>query len=342
MEKILNGVNVLDLSRILAGPYAGQMLADLGANVTKIEAPWGDDTRGWGPPYTTGFDQEKVAAYFLCCNRGKRIIKSNLKNNKEMIVDLMKNTDVIIENFKPGTLERLIGPIPEDIIVCSISGFGATGPRMDEPGYDLSLQARSGIMSITGESGNNPCKVGVAWIDVITGLNAGNAILAALYDKEKTGKIRQIDISLWDCAISALVNQAQNFLASGKNPKRMGTAHPNLVPYRAFESKDGWFVIAIGSDNQWIKFCNILEIESKADWKTNTGRIKNRDEIELLISKIVKTYNRLDLEKILTGIPCAPVNNIEEALNDPQSISRGVIKMIGEVPTLASPLRFIK
>ncbi|RAH14455.1 MAG: CoA transferase [Methanobacteriota archaeon] len=342
MEKILNGVNVLDLSRILAGPYAGQMLADLGANVTKIEAPWGDDTRGWGPPYTTGFDQEKVAAYFLCCNRGKRIIKSNLKNNKEMIVDLMKNTDVIIENFKPGTLERLIGPIPEDIIVCSISGFGATGPRMDEPGYDLSLQARSGIMSITGESGNNPCKVGVAWIDVITGLNAGNAILAALYDKEKTGKIRQIDISLWDCAISALVNQAQNFLASGKNPKRMGTAHPNLVPYRAFESKDGWFVIAIGSDNQWIKFCNILEIESKADWKTNTGRIKNRDEIELLISKIVKNYNRLDLEKILTGIPCAPVNNIEEALNDPQSISRGVIKMIGEVPTLASPLRFIK
>ncbi len=342
MEKILNGVNVLDLSRILAGPYAGQMLADLGANVTKIEAPWGDDTRGWGPPYTTGFDQEKVAAYFLCCNRGKRIIKSNLKNNKEMIVDLMKNVDVIIENFKPGTLERLIGPIPEDIIVCSISGFGATGPRMDEPGYDLSLQARSGIMSITGESGNNPCKVGVAWIDVITGLNAGNAILAALYDKEKTGKIRQIDISLWDCAISALVNQAQNFLASGKNPKRMGTAHPNLVPYRAFESKDGWFVIAIGSDNQWIKFCNILEIESKADWKTNTGRIKNRDEIELLISKIVKNYNRLDLEKILTGIPCAPVNNIEEALNDPQSISRGVIKMIGEVPTLASPLRFIK
>lgn len=342
MENILQGVNVLDLSRILAGPYAGQMLADLGANVTKVEAPWGDDTRGWGPPFTTGFDKENVAAYYLCCNRGKKIVKYHLKQDKEKLNKLMKNTDVIIENFKPGTLERLIGPIPKDIIVCSISGFGADGPRMNEPGYDLSLQARSGIMSITGEPGNNPSKVGVAWIDVITGLNAGNAILAALYDKEKTGKIRRIDISLWDCAISALVNQAQNFLASGKNPKRMGSAHPNLVPYRAFESKDGWFVIAVGSDNQWNKLCDILNIDNKLEWKTNSGRIKNREEIEILISKKIIKFNRVELEKLLVNIPCAPVNTIEEALNDPQSISRGVIKMIGEVPTLASPLRFIK
>tara|TARA_B100000902_G_C27270009_1_gene895800 strand:+ start:174 stop:1202 length:1029 start_codon:yes stop_codon:yes gene_type:complete len=342
MNRILDGINVLDMSRILAGPYTAQMLADLGANVTKVEAPWGDDTRRWGPPFTTGFNKENVAAYYLCCNRGKKVVEVNLKNENDKIKSLMKNTDVIIENFKPGTLERLIGQIPKHIIVCSISGFGATGPRKNEPGYDLSLQARSGIMSITGEPGKNPSKVGVAWIDVITGLNAGNAILAALFDKERTGKIRKIDISLWDCAIAALVNQAQNFLASGKNPERMGSAHPNLVPYRAFQIKDGWFVIAVGSDNQWTNLCEILEIENNPEWETNSGRIIHRSEIESLISNKIKHINRSELEKMLVGIPCAPINNIEEALNDPQSVSRGVIKMVGNVPTLASPLRFIK
>ena len=204
MSGILEGINVLDLSRILAGPYTAQMLSDLGANVTKIEAPWGDDTRGWGPPFATDFDGERVAAYFLSCNRGKTILRMNLKDEKEKLIDLMSKADVVVENFKPGTLERIIGTLPKDTIICSISGYGATGPRRDEPGYDLALQARSGIMSITGESDRAPVKVGVAWIDIITGLYAGNAILAALLDRERTGTVRHIDVSLWDCAIASL------------------------------------------------------------------------------------------------------------------------------------------
>ena len=205
----LKGVKVLDLSRVLAGPYAAQMLSDLGADVTKIEAPWGDDTRGWGPPFTIGFDGEDVAAYFLSCNRGKKIRKMNIKEEANELRDLVKESDVVIENFLPSTLSRIIGDLPEDVIVCSISGFGATGPRSDEPGYDLALQARSGIMSITGNPNEEPSKVGVAWIDVITGLNAVSAILAALFHKERTGESQSIDISLCDCAIAALVIQAQ-------------------------------------------------------------------------------------------------------------------------------------
>jgi len=342
MNQMLDGIKVLDLSRILAGPYTGQMLADLGATVTKVEAPWGDDTRKWGPPFTTGFDGEEVAAYYLSCNRGKNVVQADLKLERERVRSMISDSDVVIENFKPGTLERLLGPIPDDVIVCSISGFGATGPRRDEPGYDLSMQARTGIMSITGEQDGGPAKVGVAWIDVITGLNAGNAILAALFDKERTGTIRKIDISLWDCAIAALINQAQNMLASGKNPERMGSAHPNLVPYRAFKAIDGWFVIAVGSDPQWEKLCEVLQINQLPEWETNSNRVKHRADVELCISKIVEKYNRKDLEEVLSGIPCAPINTIEEALNDPQSVSRGVIEMVGEVPTLASPLRFIK
>jgi len=265
-----------------------------------------------------------------------------LKLEKEKVRSMIMNSDVVIENFKPGTFERLLGPIPNDVIVCSISGFGATGPRKNEPGYDLSLQARSGIMSITGELNGDPAKVGVAWIDVITGLNAGNAILAALFDKERTGTIRKIDISLWDCAIAALVNQAQNMLASGKNPERMGSAHPNLVPYRAFKAKDGWFVIAVGSDTQWEILCEVLQIDNLVEWRTNANRIKFRKDVELCISKNIEKYNRRELEEVLSGIPCAPINTIKEALNDPQSISRGVIEMVGEVPTLASPLRFMQ
>ena len=341
MAGILEGVTILDLSRILAGPYATQMLADLGAKVTKIEAPWGDDTRGWGPPFTEGFDGEKVAAYHLCCNRGKEIVYADLKSDTIQIKNMMEEVDVIVENFKPGTLERLLEPIPEHVIVCSISGYGASGPRKNEVAYDLALQARSGIMSITGEKNAGPVKVGVAWIDVITGLNATNAILAALLDKERTGAVRKIDISLWDCAIAALVNQAQNMLASGKNPEKMGSSHPNLVPYRAFEARDGWFVIAVGSDAQWRKLCEILEIDSDEFWETNAGRIEHRDIIESKLSEIVKNYNKSELESLLLGIPCAPINTIEEALNDPQSIARGVIRMEGNIPTLASPLRFM-
>ena len=342
MSGILDGINILDLSRILAGPYTAQMLSDLGAHVTKIEAPWGDDTRGWGPPFATDFDGERVAAYFLCCNRGKTILQMNLKEEKDRLMELIEWADVIVENFKPGTLERIIGPLPKDTIVCSISGYGATGPRRDEPGYDLALQARSGIMSITGEAEGEPVKVGVAWIDIITGLYAGNAILAALLDRERTGRIRHIDISLWDCAIASLANQAQNVIASGVNPSRMGSAHPNLVPYRAFEANDGWFVVAVGSDVQWSTFCSISGIEPREEWSTNAGRINDRIIIESAIQSWIQNHTRTELEEMLQGIPCAPINTVSEALADAQSTARGALLEKDGVTTLASPLRFMQ
>ena len=285
MNGILDGVKIVDLSRILAGPLCTQMLADLGAEVIKVEAPWGDDTRKWGPPFTIGFDGKEVAAYFLACNRGKEIITMDLKQQTDDLLELIKDADVVVENFKPGTLERIVGKISDDVILCSISAYGKDGPRSSEPGYDVALQARSGIMSITGEPEGPPAKVGVAWIDVITGLNASNAILAALIHKMKTGEAKNIDISLWDSAIAALVNQAHNALASGKDPRRMGSAHPNLVPYRAFEANDGWFVIGVGSDTQWANLCTLLNIENKAEWQTNAGRIAERGIIESMLSR---------------------------------------------------------
>jgi crotonobetainyl-CoA:carnitine CoA-transferase CaiB-like acyl-CoA transferase len=265
----------------------------------------------------------------------------NLKEEKQRLIEMVENADVVLENFKPGTLERLIGTIPKDTIVCSISGYGATGPRRDEPGYDLALQARSGIMSITGEADGAPVKVGVAWIDIITGLYAGNAILAALLDKERTGRIRHIDVSLWDCAVASLANQAQNVLASGTDPNRMGSAHPNLVPYRAFEANDGWFVVAVGSDAQWEKFCSISEMEARTEWSSNAGRIEHREEIETKIQEWIQNHNRNDLEAMLAGIPCAPINTVSEALADAQSEARGALLNQNGVTTLASPLRFM-
>lgn len=340
MSGILDGVKIIDLSRVLAGPYATQILSDMGAEVIKIEAPWGDDTRKWGPPFTTGFDGKQVAAYFLSCNRGKEIINLNLKNQADEVKKMIQDADVLVENFRPGTLERLLGKLPKELIVCSISAYGSTGPRRDEPGYDIALQARSGIMSITGEAEGQPAKVGVAWIDVITGLNASNAILAALFHKMKTGEAKRIDISLWDCAIAALVNQAHNVLASGKNPTRMGSAHPNLVPYRAFEVEDGWFVIGVGSDPQWENLVQLLDLESKEEWKENAGRIAARSDVETCIANKIKNKSRKDLEELLQGIPCSPVNTISEALNDPQSIARGLVSSYNNVQVLASPLRF--
>lgn len=341
MHKILNGIKVLDLSRILAGPLATQYLSDFGAEVTKVEAPWGDDTRNWGPPFATGFDGKQVAAYYLSANRGKIVVCADLKKEKDKIMQLIEQSDVVVENFKPGTLQRLLGPMPKHVIICSMSGYGASGPRKDEPGYDLAMQAQSGLMSITGEIDGPPNKVGVALIDVITGLNAVSAVLAALLHKERTGEVKNIEISLWDCAIAALVNQAHNYLESGQSPHRMGSAHPNLVPYKAFEVQDGWFVIAVGNDVQWQKLVKILAIPAKSQWDTNAGRIAEREQIEILIQDVCRPLTRIQLEQMLEGIPNAPVNTIAEALNDPQSIARGVITQFSGVDVLANPLRFM-
>ena len=337
----LTGVRVLDLSRILAGPHAAQTLGDLGAEVLKLEAPWGDDTRSWGPPFQAGFDGEDVASYFLSCNRGKRIETVNIKQEQERIRALVAYADVVLENFKPGTFDAIVGEVPRDTIVCSISGYGQHGPRRDEVAFDLTMQARSGIMSITGDAEGGPAKVGVAWIDVMTGMNAVSSILAALYHREKTGQGARIDISLWDTALAALVNQGHNALA-GITPGRMGSAHPNLVPYKAFEAKDGWFAIGVGTENQWHKLVAALELDVPDHWKDNSARIAERSQVEATVQQAVANLERSTLEGLLTGIPNAPVNTVNEALADVQTEARsGLVEHEG-VMTLASPLRFIQ
>lgn len=337
----LSGVRVLDLSRILAGPHAAQSLGDLGAEVLKLEAPWGDDTRSWGPPFQPGFDGQEVASYFLSCNRGKRIETVNIKKEQERIRALVTDADVVIENFKPGTFDTIVGEVPDDIIVCSISGYGQHGPRRNEVAFDLTMQARSGIMSITGDADGGPAKVGVAWIDVMTGMNAVSAILAALYQREKTGKGARIDISLWDTALASLVNQGHNALA-GITPERMGSAHPNLVPYKAFEANDGWFAIGVGTENQWHNLVAALELDVPDHWKDNSARIDEREAVENAVQQAVAKHDRETLEKRLRGIPCAPVNTVNEALADEQTEARGGLVDHEGVMTLASPLRFIQ
>ena len=337
----LDGIKVLDLSRILAGPHAAQTLADLGAEVTKIEAPWGDDTRRWGPPFQTGFTGEDVAAYYLSCNRGKTVLNGDIKIERERIRELIAQADVVIENFRPGTFDRLLGPVDPQTVLCSISGYGQSGPRRDEVAFDLTMQARSGIMSITGDADGGPAKVGVAWIDVMTGMNAVSAILAALYHREKTGEGARIDISLWDTALAALVNQGHNALA-GITPGRMGSAHPNLVPYRAFQASDGWFAIGVGTENQWKALVKALDLDVPERWTENSARINEREAVEAVVQTAVAGRNRVALEALLTGIPCAPVNAVNEALVDVQTEARGGLVDHEGVTTLASPLRFLQ
>lgn len=337
----LSGVRVLDLSRILAGPHAAQSLGDLGAEVLKLEAPWGDDTRTWGPPFQPSFDGESVASYFLSCNRGKQIQTVNIKKEQARIKSLVAESDIVLENFKPGTFDAIVGDVPDNVIVCSISGYGQTGPRRDEVAFDLTMQARSGIMSITGDTEGAPAKVGVAWIDVMTGMNAVSTILAALYQREKTGKGARIDISLWDTALASLVNQGHNALA-GITPGRMGSAHPNLVPYKAFEAKDGWFAIGVGTENQWHKLVAALALDVPEHWKDNSARIEERAAVEAVVQEAVAHHDRRDLETLLTGIPCAPVNTVNEALADEQTGARGGLVEHKGVMTLASPLRFLQ
>ena len=339
MFKPLRGMKVLDLSRILAGPYCAQQLADLGAEVLKIEAPWGDDTRQWGPPFTPGFDGKEVAAYFLSCNKGKIIQNAHLVKDWNDIKNQIDQSDIIIENFKPGTLEKFLDAWPQHSIVCRITGYGQSGPRMHQPAYDLTMQARSGIMSMTGEQGRGPVKVGVAWIDVMTGMTATSAILAALVEREKSGKGAILDISLWDVAMSSMVNQAHNVFA-GKHPVPMGSAHPNLVPYRVFQARDGWFALGIGSDEQWRDFCERMGINAKGEWMSNQGRIQDRKEVEQCVQYFIEQKTRQELEEVLRGIPCAPVNSLHEALTDEQSIERNVTEIVSGVQTLSSVFRF--
>jgi crotonobetainyl-CoA:carnitine CoA-transferase CaiB-like acyl-CoA transferase len=349
---MLNNITVLDLSRILAGPYCTQLLADLGATVWKIEPPHGDDTRRWGPPFAEG-----ESAYYLSVNRGKKSVAVNLKSpeGQSIIKKLAKHADVLVENFKVGDLTRYgldypaLSQFNDKLIYCSITGFGQTGPRASEPGYDAALQAMSGLMSITGEEDGAPVKVGVAVVDVLTGLHAAVAILAALNERQSTRKGKCLDIALFDVALASLVNQAQATLMTNQNPKRLGSAHPQIVPYQAFEASDGYFMLAVGNDAQFQKLCEGIEqpeLWQNPRFQTNAGRVENRTELLEKLSSLFKQEPKghwLELCKNV-GVPASSMNTLTEAFADEQAASRNLVEtlqhsLLGNLPMIASPFK---
>jgi formyl-CoA transferase len=353
MKSLLDGVRVIDLSRVLAGPYCTMVLGDLGADVIKVEVPGrGDDTRHWGPPFAEGGE----SAYFLCTNRNKRSLTLNLKSERGLKVlrDLIGKGDVLVENFKVGTLERWgltyeeLQRLRPGLIYCTITGYGYTGPYRHRPGYDFIIQAEGGIMSITGPTDREPHKVGVAIADITAGLFAANAILAALYARERTGAGQRIDISLLDSQVAWLANVASNYLVSGQVPGRYGNAHPNIVPYQVFSARDRHFAFAVGNDSQWEKFCRAVgqvQWSEDARFATNAARVEHR---ETLIPLLDKLFARRDADDWLQqlealGIPAAPINTIDRVFADPQVKARGMQVEIphptaGTLSMTASPL----
>ena len=344
----LKGLRVLELARVLAGPWAGQTLADLGADVVKVEAPTGDETRGWGPP----FHKSGSASYFHSTNRGKKSIIANFKNTEdlELVKTLSKKADVLIENFKVGGLKKYnldYGSVKDSnpkIIYCSITGFGQNGPYANRAGYDFIIQAMGGIMDLTGEPDGVPQKPGVAYADIFTGLYAVISILSGLKALEKTGEGTHIDMALFDTQLGVLANQAMTYLSTGNIPKRMGNAHPVIVPYQVFETGDGPIVIACGNDLQFRKMCEALDLKLHLDenYKNNHLRVKNRASIIPKIETCLKNYTKLDVLRRLerVGVPAGPINNVSEALNDEQSIFRKMVLKDGENYYLNSPMKF--
>ena len=337
----LEGIKVLDLSRVLAGPWATQMLADLGADVVKVESVvTGDDTRSWGPPFITRADGSKgEAAYFSCANRNKRSITIDFSKPEgaSLIHTLSREADIIVENFKVGGLKKYkldydaIKEINPKIIYCSITGFGQSGPYANRLGYDFLIQGMGGLMSITGQpeniSGGEPMKVGVAICDLFTGMNAGSSNLAALHYRNRTGKGQHIDCSLMDSQVSMLANQASNWLNGDIVPSRMGNSHPNVIPYRVFASLDGHLIISCGNDGQFQRLCHALglsKISNDPKYKSNEARLKNRealeDELQLVLGKMKKQGIIELLEAV--NVPCGPINNLPEVFSDPQVIAR--------------------
>ncbi|EPJ50004.1 MAG: hypothetical protein OFPI_21370 [Osedax symbiont Rs2] len=359
MAGALAGIKVVDLSRILAGPWASQMLADLGAQVIKVERPdRGDDTRYWGPPFIreASNDQPPQAAYFHCANRNKQSIAIDITHvdGQQIIRDLITDADVLIENYKVGGLAKYgldytrLSRINPKLVYCSITGFGQTGPCAEKAGYDAMIQGEGGLMSITGTPEGEPVKVGVALVDIMTGLYACNATLAALMARHQSQKGQYIDISLLDVQMATLANQGMNYLASGKNPTRLGNSHPNIVPYQTFASSDGSIILAVGNDSQFAKFCQIIDYPGLAEsplFDTNAQRVAHRSELVPLIAAVLVTQPSHfwieALEKV--SVPCGPVNTLEQVFDHPQIKHR---KMVRQVPdrdndmlhTIASPI----
>ncbi|WBO24193.1 CaiB/BaiF CoA transferase family protein [Sphingomonas abietis] len=353
----LEGVRVLELARILAGPWAGQLLADLGAEVIKVERPVeGDDTRHWGPPFLTDADGGSLdAAYFHATNRGKRSIAIDIASpeGQAEVRALAARSDIVLENFKVGALAKYgldhagLSAVNPRLITCSITGFGQTGPYAPRAGYDFIIQAMGGAMSLTGEPDGAPQKSGVAYADLFTGLYATVAILAALRRRDQTGAGAHIDMALLDTQVGVLANQALNFMASGKAPSRMGNAHPNLVPYQNFRTADGDIIVAVGNDRQFAKLCTILGLDGLADeqrYRTNPARVAHRDTLIPILADAIAQWPRDTLAKRLDshGVPGGPINPIDAVFADPQVVARGMAIASpgpdGLLPGLATPI----
>lgn len=350
----LDGIRVLDLTRVVAGPYCAMFLGDLGAEVVKVEQPGaGDDTRGWGPPFTGG-----ESAYYLCINRNKKSITLDLKSTEgvELLRQMTKVADVVIENFRPGTMERLglgeqeLRRLNPRLIYASLTGFGADGPMSDWPGYDLIVQAWGGLMSITGTPEGEPVKVGVAIIDLVAGLMLGKAITAALFARERIGLGQRIDTSLLEAEVASLINVGSNYLIGGKIPSRWGNAHPNIVPYQNFKTADGYFVLGVASETIWRRFCRAIgrpDLTGDSRFADNSKRIENRTALIALLTEVFLSQTNQTWLKLFNDaeVPCAPVQTIDQVFQSPQVLHRDMLVAVehptaGKVPMAGVPVKF--
>ncbi|MFO1265489.1 MAG: CaiB/BaiF CoA-transferase family protein [Rubrivivax sp.] len=361
MTAPLAGLKVVELARILAGPWIGQTLADLGADVIKVEAPEGDDTRRWGPPFVPGADGASLdAAYFHACNRGKRSVVADLRDAGERarVLQLVDGADVLVENFRVGGLAKygldyaaLAARNPR-LVYCSVTGFGQDGPYAERAGYDAMIQAMCGLMDLTGEPDGAPQKIGVALVDIMTGLYGTIAIQAALAQRARTGRGQHIDMALLDVGVGVLANQALNYLVSGEAPRRLGNAHPNIVPYQAFAVADGNVMLAVGNDAQFRRLCEVLgrpELADDARYASNAARVGARDELVPRLAALFATWPRDDLLARLeaAGVPAGPINTVADVFRDPQVRHRGLVCELpaagvagGGVPSVRTPIRF--
>ena len=352
MTAPLDGLRVVELARILAGPWAGQTLADLGADVIKVEAPEGDDTRRWGPPFLTR-DGETTAAYFHATNRGKQSVVADFATaeGQALVRRLVAGADVVIENFKVGGLAKYgldwpsLAAINPRLIYCSITGFGQTGPYAHRAGYDFIIQGMAGLMSVTGAEGGQPQKAGVAVTDLFTGVYAATAILAALVQRGRTGCGQHIDMALLDVATGIMANQAMNYLATGTAPRQMGNAHPNLAPYAVFDCADGWIILATGNDVQYRRLCTVLnlpELATAPAYLTNADRIAHRAALTGALTEATRVWTKANLLAACeaAGVPAGPINDLAEVFADPQVQARQMQIAPQGIPGVRSPFTF--
>ncbi|UWQ25312.1 CoA transferase [Leisingera aquaemixtae] len=348
----LAGLKVVELARILAGPWIGQSLADLGAEVVKVESPDGDDTRKWGPPFIER-DGDTSAAYYYAANRGKDCVTADFRTEegKQAVLGLIQDADILIENFKVGGLKKYgldynsLSKINPRLIYCSVTGFGQDGPYAKRAGYDFLLQGMSGLMSITGAQDGQPQKVGVAITDIVTGLYGTIGILAAVEQRHRTGRGQHLDMSLLDCATALLANQAMNYLATGESPTRLGNDHPNIAPYQVMAVQDGHVILAVGNDGQFQRLCGVLRLaEAKADarFQTNQLRVANRKVLTAILEEVLAKWTQADLLAALEAatVPAGPINTIGQAFEDPQIKHRGMQIAPEGVPGVRGPWKF--